>query len=149
MNQELAFALPLFSQQAEKRGWNRDYRTYNYSKPWSAPPDEPPLIMQKHAYSGAPSLILAEPMGIIRFTSTACLRVHSWGAAVPGCRLCPRSSHTSTTMKARGCTTSNPATRAHQNLVDLFPQNMLYVSGDFHTFGSFSECCRFFKWNHL
>ena len=52
----------------------------------------------------------------------------------------------------RGCAPSNPAARedtplrvyvlaqgARRKPVDFFPQNLLYVSGDFHTFGPFTE----------
>ena len=31
------------------------------------------------------------------------------------------------------------AQRACRNSMDLFPQNLLYVCGDFHTFGPFPE----------
>ena len=29
------------------------HQMYNYSRPWSAPPGEPPLVMRNHAHSGA------------------------------------------------------------------------------------------------
>ena len=69
--------------------------------------------------------------------------------------LCPCRSHTSTVIRARGTTPSNPATRGdtpswthrvyilaqgwHQKSVNFFPQSMLYISGDFHTSGPFPE----------
>ena len=34
---------------------------------------------------------------------------------------------------------------AHRKSVDLFPQSLLYVSVDFHTFGPFPERLSFFK----
>ena len=112
-------------------------------------------------------LYLAESpnlMGFTRFASTACShKVHSWDAAVRGrwlppkltnwCRIRPRRSHTSTMMSARGCALSNPAARdtplVHPPCVRfsargtlknwIFPQSLLYVSRDFHTFGPFPE----------
>ena len=112
--------------------------TYNYSRPWSAPPGEQPLVMWNHAHSEAPSPHsgwTTNLMGFTRFAITACShKVHSWGAAVRGhwpsskvtnwCSLCPCRSHTSTTMKVRGC--------AHSN-------TLFYVSGDFHIFVPFYE----------
>ena len=158
------------------------HQTYSFSRPWSAPPGEPPLVMQIHTHSGHRPLILVEPprftrFGFTRFAITACShKVHSWGAAVRGrwpsskvtnwCSLCPCRSHTSTMMKARGCAPSNSATRGDTPLCTpprvrisaggapktrgFLPQNLLYVSGDFHTFRPFSgSCCFSSKWNRL
>ena len=117
-------------------------------------------------------LILAEPpnlMGFTRFAITACShKLHSWGAAVCGywpspkvtnwCSLHPCRSHTSTTMKVRSYAPSNPATRrdtphvhvlaqeARRKTMDFFPQNLLYLSGDFHTLDRFLRELSFFKW---
>ena len=147
------------------------HKTYNHSRSWSVQPGEPPLVMQNHAHSGARPLILAEPpnlMGFTRFAITACShKLHSWGAAVCGywpspkvtnwCSLHPCSSHTSTTMKVRSYAPSNPATRrdtphvhvlaqeARRKTMDFFPQNLLYLSGDFHTLDRFLRELSFFK----
>ena len=97
-----------------------------------------------------PSIWLNHPilMGFNRFASTACShKVHRWSAAVPGRWLLSKATNwcsyahaevTSSTIKARGCTPSNPATkqvspscipclyilaqRVHQNSVNFFPE---------------------------
>ena len=73
-----------------------------------------------------------------------------------------RRSHTSDTVRARGCASSNPAARgdtpprapthvyvlaqgARRTPVDFFHQSLLYISGDFHTFGPFPERIVLFK----
>ena len=107
---------------------------------------------------------LADPpnlIGFTRFATTACShKVHSWGAAVHErwlppelanwCSLFPHRSHTSATIRARGCASLYPAARGGTPCVrfstegmlktrGFFPLNLLYVSGDFHTFGPFPE----------
>ena len=120
-------------------------------------------------------LILAEPpnlMAFTRFAITACPQSTQLGAAVCGrwpqskvtnwCSLCPHRSHTSTMMKVNptvregtpsSCTPSCvrfSAGGASKNS-GFIPQSLFYVSGDFHTFGPFSERVVIFssKWNHL
>ena len=119
------FYLTWFCWQPVLHNFSCCHQTYNYSRPpWSAPPGKPPLVTWNHAHSGAPPLILDEPPNFTRFAITAwpCShKVHSWGVAVRGhwppskvtnlCILCPCRSHTSTTMKVRGCAPSNPAER--------------------------------------
>ena len=113
-------------------------------------------------------LSLAEPpnlKGFIMFATTACShKIHSWGAAVHGCwlspkltnwcSLCPCRSHTSATTRVKGCAPSNPAARGDTphtppcvcfsaggapKTRGFFSQSLLYVCGDFHTFGPLSE----------
>ena len=113
--------------------------TYNYSRPWLAPPGEPPLVTRSHAHSGHCPLTLAEPapnwglqslhahtkytagvqlcMGVGRHAS----KVTNW------CSLCPCRSHTSTTMKPRGCTPSNPAMKGKHPFVH--PHVYILVQG--------------------
>ena len=109
-------------------------------------------------------LILAEApnlIGFTRFAITTCShKVHSWGAAVCGhwpspkvtnwCSLCPCRSHTSAALKARAVPLWTLLGRTLKTCA-FFPKNLLSISGDFHTFGPFSEKdCRFSsKWNCL
>ena len=101
------------------------HQTYNYSRPWSAPPGELPFISRNHAHSGAPppqSGLTTQFNGFTRFASTAC----SHKSTQPGCScawvLASAQAHKlvqSMPMQkpykhcdgARGCAPSNPAMR--------------------------------------
>ena len=84
------------------------------------------------------------------------VNVQCWSRTPYWCSPRPRRSHTSTAMRVRSCVPSNPAARwghpprarphvyvlaqgARRKSVDFFPQSLLYVFGDFHTFGPFPE----------
>ena len=97
------------------------HQTYNYYRPWSAPPGEPPFVLQNHAHSGTPPPQTGWTTQFKEVYQVWSHKVHSWGAAVHGrwlspkltnwCSLRPCRSHTSTMMRARGSAPSNPAAR--------------------------------------
>ena len=129
------------------------HQTYNYVRPWPTPPGELPLVTQIHA---APPLNLAEPPNFngVYQVCKHCMLTQStqvgcscaWALAFIQShklvQLCPRRSHT--TLPRERCPPScTPiCTCLHRECTEtpwIFPQNLLYVSGDFHTFGPFPE----------